>query len=265
MSELLARLLGDTPALPTLSNLRDPRTWLEDVEGSSQLAFAREKNAAAVAALGEPTQDPTYGRILSILDSKDKIPYVGRVLNGLYYNFWQDASRVRGVWQRCTLAQYRVEQPAWEVVLDLDALSKEEGVTWVWGGSVLLDEGPDARADRVLIKLSRGGADAKEVREFDLDAKKFVAPAEGGFFLPEAKVQVCYKGRDTLLVGGDFFGKDALTDSGYPRTVHEWKRGTPLADAPRLYAGEKGDVSVGGWFAQRESNSQPPDPARPAC
>ena len=25
--------------------------------------------------------------------------------------------------------------------------------------------------------------------------------------LPEAKVAVCYKGRDTLLVGGDFFGK----------------------------------------------------------
>ena len=77
----------------------------------------------------------------------------------------QDATRVRGVWQRCTLEQYRAAQPAWEVVLDLDALSKEEGVTWVWGGSVLLDEGPDARADRVLIKLSRGGADAKEVRE----------------------------------------------------------------------------------------------------
>ena len=43
----------------------------------------------AVAALGEPTQDPMYTRILSILDSKEKIPYIGRVLNGLYYNFWQ--------------------------------------------------------------------------------------------------------------------------------------------------------------------------------
>ena len=141
MSELLARMPGDTPTLPTLSNLRDPRTWLEDVEGNSALAFAREKNAAAVAALGEPTEDPMYTRILSILDSKEKIPYIGRVLNGLYYNFWQDATRVRGVWQRCTLEQYRAAQPAWEVVLDLDALSKEEGVTWVWGGSVLLDEG----------------------------------------------------------------------------------------------------------------------------
>ena len=33
----------------------------------------------------------------------------------------------------------------------------------------------------------------RQVREFDLDAKAFVAEAEGGFALPEAKSRLCYK------------------------------------------------------------------------
>jgi hypothetical protein len=56
---------------------------------------------------------------------------------------------------------------SWETVLDLDALNKEEvnpktgePENWVWKGSTVLDEGPDVRTDRVMLKLSRGGADA---------------------------------------------------------------------------------------------------------
>ena len=33
----------------------------------------------------------------------------------------------------------------------------------------------------------------RQVREFDLDAKAFVAEREGGFALPEAKSRLCYK------------------------------------------------------------------------
>ena len=60
---------------------------------------------------------------------------LGRVLNGLYYNFWQDETHVRGIWRRCTLEEYRKPDPAWETVLDIDALNEEEGESWVWGGS----------------------------------------------------------------------------------------------------------------------------------
>ena len=35
------------------------------------------------------------------------------------------------------------------------------------------------RTDRVIISLSRGGADAVVAREFDLDKKAFVPAAEG--------------------------------------------------------------------------------------
>ena len=55
------------------------------------------------------------------------------------------------------------------------------------------------RKDRAIIRLSRGGSDATVAREFDLDAKRFIPAAEGGFELPEAKTQICYKERDVLL------------------------------------------------------------------
>lgn len=55
-----------------------------------------------------------------------------------------------------------------------------------------------------------------------------------------------YKDRDTLLVGG-CFGTTEMTDSGYARTVREWKRGTPLSDATLVFEGESSDVSAGGY------------------
>merc|ERR1719199_1192716 len=33
-----------------------------------------------------------------------------------------------------------------------------------------------------------------------------------------------------------------MTDSGYPRVVKAWKRGTPFADAVKVFEGEKSDI-----------------------
>ena len=96
--------------LPTLAQPdSDPRIWLEDVTGEEALAWVKARNAAALSSFGNPSDSATYSRILEILDSKAKIPYIGRVLNGLYYNFWQDETHVRGIWRRCTLDEYRKE------------------------------------------------------------------------------------------------------------------------------------------------------------
>ena len=161
-----------------MADLTDPREWLEDVEGDAPLEWVRERNAHALQAIGEPSEKPLYSRLLKILDSSEKIPYIGRVLNGLYYNFWEDETHVRGIWRRCTLDEYRKQEPAWETVLDVDALGEADGVSWVWAGSTVLDEGPGVRTDRVILSLSRGGSDATVAREFDLDKKAFVPAAE---------------------------------------------------------------------------------------
>ena len=233
--------------LPTTADVTDVREWLEEVEGEDALAWVKEQNADAISTFGEPSAQPLYSRILASLESDEKIPYIGRVLNGdAFYNFWTDADHVRGIWRRCSLAEYRKPEPNWEVVLDLDALGADEGVSWVWGGSTLLDEGPGTRKSRVMVRLSRGGSDATVAREFDLDEKRFIPESEGGFVLPEAKSRMSYKDANTLIVGG-VFGDDEMTDSGYPRSVYEWTRGTPLYFAKKVYEGDASDVSVSGF------------------
>ena len=61
---------------------------------------------------------------------------------------------------------------------------------------------PDRR--RTLIELSPGGSDASVTREFDLVEKRFVAPADGGFFRAEAKGSLGWIDTDTVYVFTDF-------------------------------------------------------------
>jgi prolyl oligopeptidase len=127
-------------------------------------------------------------------------------------------------------------EPEWETVLDIDALVAEEGVPWDFGGMSCL--GPEDRL--CLVSLSRGGADATEVREFDLSTLSFV---EDGFFLPEAKNGATFVDENTLLVATDF-GEGSMTTSGYPRTARIWERGTPLGTARVIFEAEPTDMAA---------------------
>ncbi|MEL7451020.1 MAG: prolyl oligopeptidase family serine peptidase, partial [Pseudomonadota bacterium] len=66
---------------------------------------------------------------------------------------------------------------------------------------------------------------------------------DGGFFVPEAKSGVAWVDEDTLWVGTDW-GEGSLTESGYPRVVKEWKRGTPLSEARTLFEAEASDIGL---------------------
>ncbi|WP_325424841.1 prolyl oligopeptidase family serine peptidase, partial [Aquabacterium sp.] len=245
MSPLLPRFLRTlVPALllATASTLPmaqtpssdDPYLWLEEVQGDKALNWVRERNAQSRQQLqAYPDFAKMRDGFRAILDSREKIPYVSRQGDWLY-NFWRDAEHQRGLWRRTTLADYRKAQPAWETVLDLDALGKAENENWVWSGASCL--GPDYT--RCLLRLSRGGADATVVREFDTQSKRFV---DKGFQLPEAKSQVDWIDADTVFVGTDF-GPGSMTDSGYPRIVKRWKRGQPLAEAVTVFEGQAKDV-----------------------
>ncbi len=127
--------------------------------------------------MGHRTQHPYARRVVGkagfaelrdqlreVLDSDDRIPFVTR--RGDYlYNFWQDAAKPRGLWRRTTLEEYRRAQPEWEVLLDIDELAEAEDENWVWQGASVLRPGGYRLA---LVQLSRGGADASVVREFDV-------------------------------------------------------------------------------------------------
>lgn len=236
----------DVHARPGTGNDEDdPHLWLEDVTGEAALDWVRARSARTTAALeAEPLFETLRAETLAVLDSDERIRYPRR--RGQYlYNFWQDEAHPKGLWRRTTFDAYVGGSPDWDVLVDVDALAAEEDENWVWkGASVVRPE-----RDRALLNLSRGGADAVVVREFDLATRTFVSD---GFVLPEAKSDVGWIDRDTVYVGTDFAscpdGLPALADSGYPRTVRRWTRGTSLDDAPTVFAGEPGDVAAGAGY-----------------
>ena len=234
---LWCAVLATASTAALASDSADAYLWLEDVTGERALQWVNERNAASIRELEtEPGFAELRSRLLSIYESDERIPYVNK--EGRYfYNFWRDANNVRGVWRRTTLEEYRKPNPAWEIVLDVDALAASENENWVWGGSNCLHP----TYDRCLVSFSRGGGDARSIREFDVEQKRFVVD---GFALPESKGSATWINRDELYVARDF-GPDTLTTSGYPRIVKRWRRGTPISAARTVYAGKRTDVSVG--------------------
>ncbi|MDQ3445103.1 MAG: prolyl oligopeptidase family serine peptidase [Pseudomonadota bacterium] len=228
------------PAQTAMSNeLDDPYLWLEEVDGARALDFARAASTRTLSELRDRAEFAQIrGEVRDVLDSRERIAQAA-VHDDLLYNFWQDRANPRGLWRRTTWAEYRKTQPAWETVLDVDTLARDEKENWVWKNAQCLPPS----GDRCLISLSRGGGDAIVVREFDLVKKQFVGD---GFALPEAKSDVDWRDRDTIYVSTDF-GAGSLTDSGYPRIVKRWSRGTPLAQAVTVFEGQRTDVGVGAW------------------
>ncbi|KYG70479.1 prolyl oligopeptidase [Bdellovibrio bacteriovorus] len=217
----------------------DKYLWLEEVESPKALQFAKDENKKTLEHFKKnPLFKSLEADIRKILLAKDRVPGVS-LKNGDLYNFWQDEKHVRGLWRKTALESYKTAQPQWDVIIDVDALAKKDGENWVWKGASTLPP----HHERALVYLSRGGKDAVVVREFDMKTKQFI---KGGFELPEEKSNVSWKDENTVLVGTNF-GPDSMTDSGYPRIVKEWKRGTPLSEAKTKIEGVKEDMSVYGY------------------
>jgi prolyl oligopeptidase len=216
----------------------DPYLWLEDVTAEEALDWVRARNEPTLAEFRDAQFERMRTEALEVLDTDARIPYVVR--RGEYlYNFWRDAANPRGLWRRTTLDSYRTDSPDWDVLIDVDELGRADDEKWVWAGATVIEP----EFTRALINLSPGGSDAAIVREFDMETREFI---NDGFELPEAKSQIGWEGPDTVLVGTDF-GDDSLTESGYPRIVKRWHRGTPLSDAETIFEGAHTDVSATGY------------------
>lgn len=229
----LAACATSTPATETQRMTDDPYLWLEEIEGERALAWVREQNARSLAVLeGDPRYGALYAEASAIANNRDRLP-LGSVRGGHYYNFWQDATHVRGIWRRATLASFSTGAPVWETLLDIDALARAENANWVYKGSNCLQ-------NRCMISLSDGGRDATEWREFDIETRSFVS---GGFTVPTAKSSLAWVDQDTLLVATDW-GEGSMTESGYAHIVKRWTRGAPLSSTVEVVRGQPTDVGV---------------------
>ena len=226
------------PDLPSAApGAPDPFAWLEDIHSPRALDWVKAQNARTAAVLeSDPRYDLFRRQALAIFTAKDRIPRPDFLGEGVQ-NFWQDDAHVKGLWRRASLSDFDRPDPAWETLIDLDALSKAEGKNWIFKGATCLP--PEDRL--CLVRLSDGGGDAVEVREYDTRTRAFVP---GGFRFAIGKQTVSWLDADTLLIARDF-GEGTLTTSGYPFVVKELKRGQALAEAREVFRGEATDVSAG--------------------
>lgn len=219
---------------PLQTVTQDAFLWLEEIRSEASLNWVRSKNELSERQL---MNDPRYTRVEAdtrrILLSPDRIA-VPREIDGMLYNFWQDANHVRGILRRTTLESYRSATPNWETVLDIDALAASENENWVYGGMDCLD------SRHCLITLSVGGGDASVTREYNLETKSFSA---NGFTIPLSKSSASWVDADTLLVGVGL-RPEQLTDSGYSKEVRLWKRGETLDAAKIIFQGNQSDVGI---------------------
>lgn len=220
-------------ARPTLAAPDDdPYVWLEDITGAEAVAWADAHSQGTLAALDTPAFRRDCETLAALLDRPGKLPFIAR-RGAFIYNFWQDATNPRGLWRRASLASFRTDAPAWETVLDVDALAAAENEDWTWAGARTLP----GTHDRAIVSLSRGGSDASVLREFDMATTSFVAD---GFRLPEAKGEAAWWDRDTLILSSAFGGD--VTASGYARTVRLWRRGEEPTAARTIFETDKDNM-----------------------
>jgi prolyl oligopeptidase len=200
--------------------------WLEEIEGERALAWVGVQNAVTLTKFGDERFATDRNVLAAIFDRPDNIPIVAR-RGSLLFNFWKDAEHPRGLWRSTLLDSYRNEQPEWDILLNLDTLAANEAEDWTWSGASTI---PGSH-DRAILMLSRGGADAVVLREFNLASREFVTE---GFYLPEAKSGAAWLDRDTLLLSSAL-GEGMATSSGYARTVQVWRRGTDPLAAPIIF------------------------------
>jgi len=229
-------LLASLAATPMVWAAEDPYLWLEQVDDEKALNWVRAENRSTAEHLkSSPLFDQLYADAKATLNASSRLPNVYQEEDWLY-NYWRDEKNPRGIFRRTSLTEFANENPDWEVVIDIDALNKKENEQWVFKGMRCLPKHPE----HCMVQLSPGGGDATVSREFNSVTRAFV---EDGFYLPLAKGYVSWIDSNTVFIGTDF-GEGSMTESGYPRMVKRWKRGTPLSDAELLYTGEASSYMV---------------------
>ena len=214
----------------------DPHLWLEDVDGKNALAWVDATNLKTDRSLSSHAlYKEIYNETLATLNAKDKLPNI-TLRGNQVYTLYKDADHPRGIYRRTSIKKFNSGSADWETVLDIDLLSKQEDVKWVFKGMTCLKP----QNELCLIRLSPGGGDAHELREFNLKTLRFV---ENGFKLPTSKMTVTWMDKDHLFVATDF-GRGTLTESGYPRVVKTWQRGTALSSAKELMQTDINSVSI---------------------
>lgn len=241
MRYLLIALLVSCSQLPKENNMNENYLYLEEIQSDQALSFAKQHSTITTKSFSSDKRfEPMKKGVLEILNTPEKIPF-GSIQGDYFYNFWRDKKNIRGIWRRMPLSQYLKKSKNWEVLIDLDELSKKEKKNWVWKGT----DHEQGNHRLVSISLSNGGKDAHFKREFDLDKKTFV---EDGFAInQEGKNSFIWINENEAYVMVDL-GPETLTNAGYPRHIRHWKRGQKIEDTKIIYTVPKEYSYAWPWY-----------------
>ena len=183
----------------TTASSSDPYLFLEEVDGRA-LAWIAERSDRTVATLtvGDHAELTRPG--VEVLDATDRIAWP--VLRGRFaYNVWKDSDHPRGLWRRVpwsVMAQGApaADHPAWETLIDVDALARAEDVNWVYAGTVVRRPVDDRALIRLRVVEPMRSRSASSIW-WSVGSCRH---RKASFHLPEAKCSVSWVDEDTLLL-----------------------------------------------------------------
>lgn len=217
----------------------DPLLWLEPPHAEQALEWARTETARSTDELSAL---PVYGQVeqelATILAGARPEPDLYRI-GDRWMRLQRDAARPFGVLQVAE-ADADGRPGAWEDRLDVGALREAEGIAfelqaYTMDGMCLAPE-----FARCLLRLSPGGGDEVEIREFDLERGAFV---EDGFHIPRSRAFANWLGPDRVLFETTA-GERPVTMAGWPASVQVWERGQSLDDAVEVFQADPDDAIV---------------------
>ena len=236
----------------------DPYLWLENVEGEKPLATVKQWNAETEAALTRCRATSSTGqRALAMLNDPRQIALPDEVMGDLVANHWVDADHKRGLWRVSPLADYLAGKPHWRTLIDVDALGKAEGKSWVWHGAKL----PRAR----IPAMPRVIEPRRRRRRRDPRVRLARGPVRRRRLCrPPGQEHRRAGSTATLCWSAAVEGEGTATRSGYPRIVKRWRaalRGARRQSSPRAFPPTSASVPLRSWTATRAMSGSTGAPA----
>jgi prolyl oligopeptidase len=211
----------------------DPYGYLIPQFGDKALAWAKEQTDATRTKL---EASPTFKAVLADMQKlhADERPLPAYYLLGphRYLRFEHNQAHPYG---RIEIADAKPDgrSGAWRPVFDLDIYNKTQPkpytIKWLQPQKECLRLAPDF--DRCLLSLYYNGGQNNAYLELDLTTGQVV---KDGFSIPPGRNSVVWLDRDTLLVAHTTGGVRVMP-SQFAAELHVWKRGTALAQAPKIY------------------------------
>ena len=217
----------------------DNLQWLEEPHGSEALAWARKATQQTREKLGASPSRATLAKELGAVLNQAPAEPDQYLLGKRIVRFLRDAAHPYGLLQTAPAAGAG-QTATWTTVLDVAQLREREGIAfelqaYSFGSSCVA---PDYT--RCLLRLSPGGGDEAEIREFDLGKAAFV---ENGFRIGKSRAFAEWMGPDTVMVAHTL-GNASKTLAGWPATVGLGARGQPISAATPVFQAEASDAIV---------------------